>query len=279
MFAELVRFPRIGDQLGADCACTPLANTGPGATRVPHVLTIHDLIPFRIHTLRRSSEAVLKRVVTRSARVTRPRSWRSRMPRARTSKRDARSRARARAHRPQRAWPPAARPARTWAGEVRARLGLSSADRIVISVAAFRRHKNQEVLVARARAAARGCVVLVLCGPEEPYLDELLRLALQLGVAARVRFAGYQPDDVLEGLWGFAGCAARPVARGGLRRTRPRGTRSWGAARVLGHRCAAGGRWRPSAHFRAARPGGGRGGGDRRARGPPHTRSGPRVGG
>jgi glycosyltransferase involved in cell wall biosynthesis len=206
MVAELVRFPRIGEQLGADVLHS-LANTGPGATRVPHVLTIHDLIPFRIHTLRRSSEAVLKRVVTRSARHAA----------AVVAISDATGedvvatlgvdpeRVHTIHNGPGR--PPHAQPAP--AGAVRVRLGLSSAERIVMSVAAFRRHKNQEVLV-RALALLPEDVVLVLCGPEERYLDELRRLALELGVAARVRFAGYQPDDVLEGLWALAACAAVP---------------------------------------------------------------------
>ena len=51
----------------------------------------------------------------------------------------------------------------------------------------------------------------MLAGHAEPYEQDLRRLAAATGVADRVRFVGYVPDDVLEALWELCACAAIPT--------------------------------------------------------------------
>jgi glycosyltransferase involved in cell wall biosynthesis len=98
--------------------------------------------------------------------------------------------------------------------ELRERLRLDDR-RIVLCVAAVRPHKNQELLI-RALPELAGDVVLVLAGRQEPYAEGLGTLASELGVAARVRLAGYLSDDDLEGLWAMADCAAFPTRAEGF---------------------------------------------------------------
>ena len=74
---------------------------------------------------------------------------------------------------------------------------------------AKRPHKNQEVLIRALPELPE--VVLVLAGHAEPYEQDLRRLAAATGVADRVRFVGYVPDDVLEALWELCACAAIPT--------------------------------------------------------------------
>jgi len=81
--------------------------------------------------------------------------------------------------------------------------------RVVLSVGAKRPHKNQIVLV-RALTRLDADMVLVLAGHEEPYDHELRAEAARLGVADRVRFPGYVTDADLEALWRLAGCMAFP---------------------------------------------------------------------
>jgi len=98
--------------------------------------------------------------------------------------------------------------------ELRERLRLETG-RLVVCVAAVRPHKNQELLV-RALGELPDDVVLVLAGRHEPYADRLRALAAELGVADRLRLAGYLPDAELERLWALAGCAAFPTRAEGF---------------------------------------------------------------
>jgi glycosyltransferase involved in cell wall biosynthesis len=94
--------------------------------------------------------------------------------------------------------------------ELRGRQRLPAGARVVLCVAAMRPHKNQELLV-RALPSLPDDVVLVLCGHPEPYVDDLAALARDIGVADRLRIAGYVADDELEALWRAAACAAFPT--------------------------------------------------------------------
>lgn len=93
--------------------------------------------------------------------------------------------------------------------EVRARHGLDGR-RVVLCVAAKRPHKNQAVLV-RAATLLPNDVVIILAGRPELYDGKLRRLAEELGVAGRMRFVDYAPEDELEGLWSVADCGAFPT--------------------------------------------------------------------
>lgn len=81
---------------------------------------------------------------------------------------------------------------------------------VVLCVAAKRPHKNQELLV-RAMAHLAEDVVLVLAGHPEAYDARLRALAASIGVAGRVRFVDYVPDEELEALWRRADVAAFPT--------------------------------------------------------------------
>jgi glycosyltransferase involved in cell wall biosynthesis len=96
----------------------------------------------------------------------------------------------------------------------RDRLGLDG-QRAVACVAAVRPHKNQELLV-RAASRIPHDVVIVLAGHQEPYVERLRALAQELGVAERLRFAGYLPDADIERLWLMAACAAFPTRAEGF---------------------------------------------------------------
>ena len=93
--------------------------------------------------------------------------------------------------------------------DVRERFGLRD-KRVVLSVGAKRPHKNQMVLV-RALTQLDPDIVVVLAGNEEPYDEELRAEAARLNVADRVRFPGYVSDADLEALWRLCGCMAFPT--------------------------------------------------------------------
>jgi glycosyltransferase involved in cell wall biosynthesis len=94
---------------------------------------------------------------------------------------------------------------------VRRRFGLGEGP-VVLCVAAKRPHKNQALLLHALPEEA----TLVLAGHPEAYDAELRALAANLGIAERVRFAGYVPDPELEALWELAGCAALPTLSEGF---------------------------------------------------------------
>jgi glycosyltransferase involved in cell wall biosynthesis len=101
------------------------------------------------------------------------------------------------------------------AAEVRRRRDLPPDAQIVLCVAAMRPHKNQALLV-RALAHLPESVVVVLAGHPETYAAELAALAGRIGVAGRLRIAGYVEDAELEALWGMASCAAFPTLAEGF---------------------------------------------------------------
>jgi glycosyltransferase involved in cell wall biosynthesis len=107
---------------------------------------------------------------------------------------------------------PRSQPARE--RDTRARLVLDGG-RAVACVAAVRPHKNQELLV-RAATEIPDDVVIVLAGHQEPYVEHLRALAQELGVAQRMRFAGYLPDADIERLWLMSACAAFPTKAEGF---------------------------------------------------------------
>ncbi len=102
----------------------------------------------------------------------------------------------------------------TSAQAIRERYNLGAA-RVVLCVAAKRRHKNQELLIRAARLLDQD-VTIVLAGHPEPYELELRALADELGLRERVRFIDYVPDADLQGLWGVADCAAFPTLAEGF---------------------------------------------------------------
>jgi glycosyltransferase involved in cell wall biosynthesis len=98
--------------------------------------------------------------------------------------------------------------------EVRARFALGDA-RVVLCVAAKRRHKNQGLLVRAVRELPDD-VVVVLPGHPEGYDAELRALVAELGLERRVRVVDYVSDADLEGLWAVAACAAFPTLAEGF---------------------------------------------------------------
>lgn len=88
---------------------------------------------------------------------------------------------------------------------------------LVLCVASKRPHKNQELLVRALREPGlTDGTVLVLAGHAEPYDAELRALAAEIGVADRVRFVDYVPDEDIEGLWRLATVAAFPTRAEGF---------------------------------------------------------------
>jgi len=98
--------------------------------------------------------------------------------------------------------------------EVRRRFGLEGA-RVVLCVAAKRRHKNQELLID-ALGHLPPDVHLVLAGHDEGYGNELALRASEAGRAERVHLLDYVPDRELEALWAMAACAAFPTLAEGF---------------------------------------------------------------
>jgi glycosyltransferase involved in cell wall biosynthesis len=209
LHAEQVLVPRLARRRGWD-AIHSLANTGPVRSRVPHVLTLHDVIFFHEPSMPRVSTLAHKVVVrpaARSAKVIVTAAEAARDDICATLGTDPAKFVIA-PHGPGREPGPAAPEA-----EVRERYGLAGA-RVVLNVAAKRPHKNQEVLVrALARLPGR---VLVLAGHPEGYDAELRALAAAEGVADRVRFADYVADPDLEALWQLAEATAFPTLQEGF---------------------------------------------------------------
>jgi glycosyltransferase involved in cell wall biosynthesis len=93
---------------------------------------------------------------------------------------------------------------------VRRRRGIDAGARVVLCVGAIRPHKNQALLV-HALGDLPADVVVVLAGHPEAYAAELETLAERLGMADRLRIAGYVDDAEMETLWQLAACAAFPT--------------------------------------------------------------------
>ena len=90
-------------------------------------------------------------------------------------------------------------------GELRRSLALGRG-RIVLCVAQKRVHKNLDALVRGLASLDARDAVLVLPGAPTAYEDELRRLAIELGVADRVRFPGWVGAEQLQGLYAAASC-------------------------------------------------------------------------
>jgi glycosyltransferase involved in cell wall biosynthesis len=190
-----------------------VASTGPMRTPgLPSVLTLHDVTFMRIPTFGRATTWGLSQVVPRAARdadalITGSVAARDEIcsvlglePGSFTVV-------------PHGTGPvPRAEPADETL--VRAKLELGG-HRAVVSVAAVRPHKNQELLV-RAASALPDEVVVVMAGHQEPYVERLRGLARELAVEKRLRFAGYLPTAEVERLWLMAACAAFPTRAEGF---------------------------------------------------------------
>ena len=94
--------------------------------------------------------------------------------------------------------------------DLRARLGLGE-NPLVLCVAAKRPHKNlMRLLGALALLPPDRRPMLVLPGYRTPHEDELRRRAVELDIAADVRFLGWIDPGELEGLYAAAACFVFP---------------------------------------------------------------------
>jgi glycosyltransferase involved in cell wall biosynthesis len=209
--AEQVRLPIIARLRGWDVLHS-LASLAPVRTATPAVITVHDVTFFHLRTFSRVTTAGMRVIVRAAAR---------RADALIAITEAARDDVAATLGIPPQRIPVvhngAGRPPRTVpepVEDVRARYDLEGR-KVVLCVAAMRPHKNQELLV-RALHMLDDDVVLVLCGHPEPYADELDQVAEELGVASRLRIAGYVDDAELEALWQIAGCAAFPTLAEGF---------------------------------------------------------------
>jgi glycosyltransferase involved in cell wall biosynthesis len=209
--AEQVRLPILARLRGWDVLHS-LASLAPVRTATPAVITVHDVTFFHLRTFNRVTTAGMRVIVRAAAR---------RADALIAITEAAREEVAATLDIPPSRIPVvhngAGRPPRIEPApveEVRARYELKNR-RVVLCVAAMRPHKNQELLV-RALRMLDDDVVLVLCGHPEPYADELEHVAEEIGVASRLRIAGYVDDAELEALWRIAGCAAFPTLAGGF---------------------------------------------------------------
>jgi glycosyltransferase involved in cell wall biosynthesis len=204
--AEQVLLPRLARRRGWDVLHS-LGSIAPIRAAVPSVITIHDVTFVRLRTFSRVTTFGMYQVVARSARradvlITDSRASRDEI--CSTLGLD-----------PGRFvivhLGPGRRPSVHPASEqaVRARYRLHAGP-LVLCVAAKRPHKNQGLLV-RALPDLPPDAVVLLAGRPEPYDAELRTHAAELGVADRMRFADYVPDDELERLWQLADCAAFPT--------------------------------------------------------------------
>ena len=91
---------------------------------------------------------------------------------------------------------------------LRNRLGLEGR-RIILCVAQKRPYKRQQVVIG-ALPSLPSDVVAVLPGASTPYEDDLRRLATHLGVADRVIFPPWLPDDDLNALYNHASVCVFP---------------------------------------------------------------------
>jgi glycosyltransferase involved in cell wall biosynthesis len=212
LYGELARFPRTARARGADLLHS-LASTGPFSTRVPHVLTLHDVTFLHIRTFPLSTTVAMGAVAAASAHtaaalITGSAAAADQIAATlRLRRADIAVVPHGAGRMPE--TPPAD------AAALRERLGIAAGARVALCVAAVRPHKNQELLV-RALRSLGSDVVLVLAGKREPYADDVLRLAGELGVEDRLRLTGYVDDAELEALWRMAGCLAFPTLAEGF---------------------------------------------------------------
>jgi glycosyltransferase involved in cell wall biosynthesis len=211
-FAELVALPAHARRRGAD-VIHDLASTGPGHTpAVGHVVTLHDVTFFHEATFNPITTFGMKHMVTAAARDAEG---------LISGAGAARDEAAATlgipperftvVHHGTKAIGPAAP-----AAGVRAAFDLPAGRPVVLNVATKRPHKNQELLLRALPLMAHADATLVLVGHAEPYAQELRRLAAELVVEDRVRFADDVEDDTLEALWKLADVAAFPTRAEGF---------------------------------------------------------------
>ena len=206
LLAEEVWLPRLARRQRWDLIHS-LATMCPVRSKVPSVVTLHDVTFFLQDTLRSSTTIALREIVKRGSRhaaglITVSEASRDEIcqvlhldPAQFTVAHHGAGRL------------PSVEP--TPEQDVRQKFDLSG-KRVVLTVGAKRPHKNQMLLV-RALPELDADVVLVLAGMEEPYDQELRAEATRLGVADRVRFPGYVPDADLEALWRLCECMAFPT--------------------------------------------------------------------
>jgi glycosyltransferase involved in cell wall biosynthesis len=211
-FAELVALPRHARRRGASVIHS-LASTGPGRTpAVGHVVTLHDVTFFHTATFNPVTTFGMKRMVTAAARdaeglICGAAAARDDVaatlgiPPERFTV----------VHHGTKAIGPAAPEA-----EVRAAFDLAPGRPVVLNVATKRPHKNQELLLRALALMGHADATLVLVGHAEPYADELRRLAAELRIEPRVRFADDVSDPQLEALWKLAAVAAFPTRAEGF---------------------------------------------------------------
>jgi glycosyltransferase involved in cell wall biosynthesis len=213
LLTEQLRLPALARRRDWDVLHS-LANLAPVRARVPAAITLLDLLFLRHRTLPRATTLALRATVLPAARradalIAISAAARDEMceiagfaPQDFTVVPLGAGRALASV------------PVATTAEELRARLQLGDA-RVVLCVAAKRRHKNQGLLV-RAAHALPDDVVVLLVGHPEGYDAELRTLVAEHGAERRVRLVDYVSDEDLEGLWALAAVAAFPTLAEGF---------------------------------------------------------------
>ena len=203
--AEQLTVDRVARGRGATLLHS-LGNTGPVRSRLPHVLTVHDVNWVHERTLPRSTTLALKAVVGPGARracavccITEAAAGdvgrELGIPRERIVVTPLGA-----------GRPPDVEPRDPG-------LAIPDGARVVLSVGVLRWHKNQAALV-EALPRLPDDVVVVLAGAHEPYAEEVRAAAR--GLEHRVLMPGYLGDAELEWLWRRAGVAAFPTRAEGF---------------------------------------------------------------
>jgi glycosyltransferase involved in cell wall biosynthesis len=210
LLAEQVLLPRLAKRRAWDLLHS-LASTAPVYVDVPTVITLHDVTFLRLRTFSRATTFALRWTVVPPSRRA---DWLVAVSAA--ARDDAVAELGLGRERFSVVPNGAGRPPGEAADldQVRRAYGLDG-KRIVLSVAAKRPHKNQELLL-RAAALLPEDVVIVLVGQPEPYEDRLRQLTRELAVAEKVRFLDYVSDAELEALWRLASAAAFPARAEGF---------------------------------------------------------------
>lgn len=206
LVAEQIAVPREARRRGCVLVHS-LGNTGPVMGGIPHALTVLDAQAWTTNALSPTSAFIYRRLIGAAARradVLLAISHAMRDEVARTVGLD-----------PRRFVVTPLGPGRDPAEPedletVRRRHDLRGD--VVLCVAAKRPHKNQELLL---RALPEGAM-LVLVGHAEAYDARLRAIAVELGMASRVRFLEHVPAAELEALWQLADCAALPTRSEGF---------------------------------------------------------------
>jgi glycosyltransferase involved in cell wall biosynthesis len=206
--AEQLAYPLLGRRRGWDVLHS-LASVGPVWTLTPTVVTVHDVTFFHHRTFGLATTFGMRVIVRHAAR-----SADALVAVSEAARDDVAATLGIPAERFAVVPNGAGRPPELSAASGDA-LGLAPSARVVLCVAALRPHKNQELLV-RALPLLPEDVVVVAVGHLEGYERRLEDLARELGVAHRLRVAGYVSDAELEALWRRAACAAFPTRAEGF---------------------------------------------------------------